>query len=102
MGGYWARIEDDEANFGATLHYVDAGTDTGDTLAEIRVKPHSTDTISTYPLLLTAAGIEVTIQTLASVLAGTAQSHSPAGHSALRFPPPLWTYVFHGLRKRIW
>lgn len=102
MGGYWARVENDEANFGATLHYVDAGTDTGDTLAEVRVKPQSTDTISTYPLLLTAAGVEVTIQTLASVLAGTAKAHSPAGHSALRFPPPLWTYIFHGIGKRIW
>lgn len=102
MGGYWARIENDEANFGATLHYVDAGTDTGETLAEIRVKPHPTDTISTYPLLLTAAGIDVTIQTLNSVLAGTAQAHSPAGRSALRFPPPVWTYLFHGISKRIW
>lgn len=102
MGGYWARVERDEANFGATLHYVDAGTDTGETLAEVRVKPHQNDTISTYPLLLTAAGIETTIHTLTSVLNGSAKAYSPPGPSVLRFPPPLWTYVFNGFTKGVW
>lgn len=102
MGGYWARVENDEANFGATLHYVDAGTDTGETLAEVRVKPAQNDRISTYPLLLTAAGIETTIQTLNTVLSGNAKASSPPGPSVLRFPPPLWTYVFNGFTKGVW
>lgn len=102
MGGYWARVENDESNFGATLHYVDAGTDTGDTLAEVRVRPASNDTISTYPLLLTAASIDPTIQILTSVLDGTAKPYAPSGPSRLRFPPPLWTYLFNGATKSIW
>jgi folate-dependent phosphoribosylglycinamide formyltransferase PurN len=102
MGGYWARVEEDEANFGATLHLVDAGTDTGETLAEIRVKPSAHDTISTYPLLLTAAGAQTTVQVLKDVAEGKAAARKPEGRSVLRFPPPLWTYVFHGLRRGIW
>lgn len=102
MGGYWARVEEDEANFGATLHLVDAGTDTGATLAEIRVKPSARDTISTYPLLLTAAGAQTTVQVLKDVAEGKAILRKPDGRSVLRFPPPLWTYVFHGLRRGIW
>lgn len=102
MGGYWARVERDEENFGATLHLVDAGTDTGATLAEIRVQPSSTDTISTYPLLLTAAGAETTATVLSDVLDGTARPFHPHGPSALRFPPPVWTYLFHGLTRNIW
>jgi folate-dependent phosphoribosylglycinamide formyltransferase PurN len=102
MGGYWARVERDEENFGATLHLVDAGTDTGATLAEIRVKPAPDDTISTYPLLLTAAGTQATVEVLSNVLDGTAQPYSPPGRSVLRFPPPVWTYLFHGLSRNIW
>lgn len=102
MGGYWSRVENDDHNFGATLHYVDAGTDTGNILAEVRIRPQEHDTISTYPLLITAAGIDTTITTLAAVLDGTASAYPPAGRSVLRFPPPIWTYVFNGLRKGIW
>ncbi|WP_165218908.1 formyl transferase [Affinirhizobium pseudoryzae] len=102
MGGYWARVEREEENFGATLHLVDAGTDTGATLAEIRVKPAPDDTISTYPLLLTAAGTQATVEVLSNVLDRTAQPYSPSGRSVLRFPPPVWTYLFHGLSRNIW
>lgn len=102
MGGYWARAENDEENFGATLHLVDAGTDTGATLAEIRVRPSSRDTISTYPLLLTAAGVQTTVQVLKDVADGTATAYQPQGRSVLRFPPPLWTYFHHGIRRGIW
>lgn len=102
MGGYWARVERDEENFGATVHLVDAGTDTGQTLCEIRVRPAPGDTISTYPLLLTAAGTETTIRVLSEVLDGTARPYTPAGPSVLRFPPPVWTYLFHGLTRKIW
>lgn len=102
MGGYWARIEDDEQNFGATLHLVDAGTDTGATLAEVRVKPERRDTISTYPLLLTAAGALMTTRVLKDVADGKAIPYTPKGRSALRFPPTIWTYLYHGLRRGIW
>ena len=102
MGGYWARVEGDEANFGATLHYVDAGTDTGDSLAEVRVKPKPGDTISTYPLLLTAAAVDTTRSTLKAVLSGHACPYQPQGQSTLRFPPPLWTYLLNGFSKNIW
>ena len=102
MGGYWARVEGDEANFGATLHLVDAGTDTGATLAEVRTRPSRLDTISTYPLLLTAAGVETTLQVVDDVLKGTAKPFAPEGRSMLRFPPPIWTYLHVGLTRRIW
>jgi hypothetical protein len=102
MGGYWARVEGDEENFGATIHLVDSGTDTGKTLQEIRVHPTPQDTISTYPLLLTAAGTHEVVAALRAVLDGTAVSYAPAGRSELRFPPPVWTYLYHGLTRGIW
>lgn len=102
MGGYWSRVERDEENFGATVHLVDIGIDTGDTLYEVRVKPSRRDTIATYPLLLTAAGTGIAIKAIEDALNGTMQPRRPTGRSVLRFPPPVWTYLYHGLTRGIW
>lgn len=102
MGGYWSLVEKDEANFGGTLHLVDAGTDTGATLAEVRGKPHKRDTISTYPLLITALGVKPTIEVLSKALSGQLIERQLTGPSRLRFPPPLWTYLYVGLTRSIW
>jgi hypothetical protein len=102
MGGYWALVEGDAAHFGGTVHLVDAGIDTGDTLYQQRVTPARTDTIATYPLLLTAAGTQIAIQALEDVFAGRLDPYQPAGRSALRYPPPIWTWIYYGLTKRIW
>ncbi len=102
MGGYWARVESDEANFGATVHLVDAGVDTGASLYEGRVTPAKTDSIATYPLLLTAASTDIAIRALEDALAGSLQPYRPVGKSRLRFPPPIWTWLYHGITKGIW
>ena len=102
MGGYWARVERDEQNFGATLHLVDAGIDTGGTLYENRLVPSRNDTLATYPLLMTAASTEIAVQALRNVIDGTLEPIQPSGPSRLRFPPPLWTWLYHGITKGIW
>ncbi|RWX78382.1 formyl transferase [Neorhizobium lilium] len=102
MGGYWARVEGDEANFGGTVHLVDKGTDTGAILYESRVAPSKRDTMATYPLLITAASTAVAIQALQDAVSGALRPYEPAGRSVLRFPPPLWTWLYHGLTKGIW
>jgi methionyl-tRNA formyltransferase len=102
MGGYWARIEGDEENFGATVHLVDAGVDTGGTLYEVRTAPARNDTISTYPLLLTAAGTGTAIKAIEDALACNLSVKDVSGPSVLRFPPPIWAYLYHGLLRGIW
>ncbi len=102
MGGYWSLVEGDEKNFGATLHLVDKGTDTGGTLYEKRLTPSRSDSLATYPLLMTAACVDITIRSLEDAVNGTLKPYAPSGPSALRFPPPIWTWAYHGLTKRIW
>lgn len=103
MGGYWARVEQDEANFGATIHLVDKGVDTGATLYETRVKPNPKDTISTYPLLITAAAIPNIEAALSDVLNGEITPiQAKVAISKLRYPPAIWTWVWHGVTKGIW
>ncbi len=102
MGGYWAARGTRRGEFrrdpasGRCRHGYrrHAGGDSGQTILH--------DTISTYPLLLTAAGAETTATVLSDVLDGTARPFHPPGPSALRFPPPVWTYLFHGLTRDIW
>lgn len=102
MGGYWSLRENDAANFGATLHLVDAGTDTGGTLYEVRTRPANADFISTYPLVLTIAALDITARSIEDALNGTLRPIPPTGPSALRFPPTLWSWIAHGITKRIW
>ena len=102
MGAYWSRVENDEANFGATVHLVDAGIDTGGTLYEQRLVPGSKDTMLTYPLLLTAASTGIVIRAVDDALAGRLAPYAPAGISKLRYPPAVWTWLWNGLTRRIW
>jgi len=102
MGGYWSLRNNDAENFGATVHLVDAGTDTGGTLYEVRTKPASGDFISTYPLVLTVAALDITCRAVADAQAGKLLPYAPQGPSALHFPPTLWSWIFHGITRRIW
>lgn len=101
-GGYWSRVRGDEKNFGATVHLVDAGIDTGQTLYEQRVKPSPKDYFSTYSLLMTAAGIDISVQALRDALADALKPYPPQGPSEMHFLPPIWIWLYHGLTKRIW
>lgn len=102
MGGYWSRVEGDEKNFGATVHLVDTGIDTGGTLYENRVAPARSDSLATYPLLLTASSVDISVRALQDAIDGTLKPYQPQGPSALRFPPPIWTWLYHGLSRKIW
>ncbi len=102
MGGYWSLVEEDAGNFGATLHLVDAGIDTGATLYEVRTLPDRGDFIATYPLLLTATAIDITLRAVHDAIDGRLAPFEPEGPSALRYPPPIWTWLANGLRRRIW
>ncbi|MBK5570073.1 formyl transferase [Ensifer sp. SSB1] len=102
MGGYWALINRDTENFGATVHLVDAGVDTGGVLYQSRQKPAPDDTMHTYPLLQTAASTEIAIAAVADALDGNLQTVNVAGPSRQWFHPPIWTWVWNGLTRRIW
>jgi hypothetical protein len=81
---------------------VDAGIDTGCTLYERRVTPSSADSLATYPLLLTAASTDIAVRALRDVADGALKPFAPAGASRLHYPPPLWTWLYHGITRGIW
>ncbi|MCD2181944.1 formyl transferase [Rhizobium sp. GN54] len=103
QGGYWARVMGDEANFGATVHLVDAGVDTGGVIGQVRVTPTRKDTLHTYPLLLTAAGTDIAVRAVTDALAGALRPvEATQAPSRQWYHPTLWSWLWTGMTRGIW
>ncbi|SIQ16586.1 Formyl transferase [Rhizobium sp. RU20A] len=102
MGGYWARVMKDEANFGSTVHLVDPGVDTGAILYRKRLTPSKRDTLHTYPLLQTAGATDIAVRAIDDILAGRAKPVTVDEPSRQWYHPTLWTWLRHGISRGIW
>ena len=93
-GGYWALHDGHPEHFGATVHLVDAGIDTGAVLAQVYVTPTQRDDFATYPLLQTAAALPALVEAVGQALAGALVPRAAAaGPSSLRTHPTLGGYL---------
>ncbi len=101
-GGYWALASSDAENFGTTVHLVDAGVDTGAVLRQARGAPRPGDTIATYALRLAAFSRTLCCEAVGDVLAGKTDTFDPGLPSKQWFHPPIWSYIWTGLRRRVW
>ena len=102
QGGYWSRVLADEENFGATVHLVDVGVDTGGVLYQQRMKPSKRDTMHTYPLLQTAASTGIVLRALHDAVAGELKPLKIAAPSRQWYHPPIWTWLWNGVTRGIW
>lgn len=102
-GGYWSVANHDGDNYGTTMHYVDAGVDTGTTIAQARFVPNSTDSILTHQYALAAQSVPMVLAGVEAVLSGTVSvpdtSHLP---SKQWFHPSLTGYIWRGVRYGNW
>ncbi|MDF1607602.1 formyl transferase [Hoeflea sp. YIM 152468] len=101
-GGWWARATGDHENYGTTVHLVDAGVDTGDTLYQTFLKPHPRDTLLTDSLAMAAASRGMVIKAVEDALAGNLAPQTSQLASVQRFHPPIWTYLWTGVSKGYW
>lgn len=101
-GGYWALATGDARNFGTTVHLVDAGVDTGGVLRQVRGAPEPGDTISSYALRQAAFSRDMCVQALEDALAGDLATLDPRLPSKLWFHPPVWSYLWTGIRRGVW
>lgn len=102
QGGYWSRIMADEENFGATVHLVDAGVDTGAVIYQQRLKPSKRDTMHSYPLLQTAASTGIVVRALQDAVTGNLNPLKIAAPSRQWYHPPIWTWLWNGVTRGIW
>ena len=100
-GGYWAMANDDRAHCGVSVHFVDAGIDTGGIIAQALIEPTAEDNFVTYPLLQMAAGLPLLAQAVRDTLQGRVQEiPAPAGKSRLWSHPTLAEWLQHYSRSR--
>ena len=102
-GGYWALATGDAENFGATVHLVDAGVDTGDVLYQARGTAR-TGRQSRH--LRAAPGGHVARHLHPrgrDALAGRlTPDHDRTCRRRQWYHPTLWFYLWTGMTKGVW
>ena len=101
-GGYWALVLSDRGNFGATVHLVDEGIDSGGILYQARGEPAAHDNFSTYPYRQLALGLPLLAQAAEDALAGKLTPQPAHLPSQLWSHPTIWAYLANGLRRGVW
>lgn len=101
-GGYWALAKGDTDNFGATVHLVDHGVDTGGIVYTETIMPASDDNFITYPFRLAVAGRQIVLQAIDDALHGRLRSLTSALPSRQWYHPTLWGYLWTGLTRKVW
>ncbi len=97
-GGYWALRNKDAANFGTTIHQIDAGIDTGAVMKQVFIKPDKPDNFATYPVLQVAAGIDALKEVLANMIAGNNETIKHTEKGNMYYQPTLLQYLTGGVR----
>jgi len=101
-GGYWALATGDPENFGATIHLVDAGVDTGGIVRQVRSAPRPGDTISSYAMTMAAFSAESCAEAIKAVASGRFEIQRTDLPSKQWYHPTIWFYLWTGLTKGVW
>jgi len=101
-GAYWAIATGRPHLAGTTIHWIDAGVDTGQVVKQVLIQPGPQDNFATYPYLQLAAGLPLLVQTIQEFLDGNVTENSVPGretvNSCLYYHPTLWAYLLGQLR----
>jgi folate-dependent phosphoribosylglycinamide formyltransferase PurN len=101
-GGYWASARNDLANFGATVHLVDSGIDTGDVLYQVRLRPSREDNYATFSYLQLAAALPLLVRAAEDAIGGTVTPQTVDLPSHLWSHPTIWGYFATGVCRGAW
>jgi folate-dependent phosphoribosylglycinamide formyltransferase PurN len=100
-GGYWAVVNNDLVNCGVTVHFVDAGIDTGGVLFQALIPVTRVDNYITYPFLQFGEGLQLMKKAVDDVLASKAVIIPPFSlESHLWYHPTIWQYFGTWIFKR--
>lgn len=93
-GGYWALVNNDQENFGSTVHLIDAGVDTGAILEQERIMPTKADNFCTYPYLQFGVGVPLINKVIRAFEREKIFDKKAAkGPSKQWYYPTLWGYI---------
>ena len=100
-GCYWALVNKDKENCGVTVHFVDAGVDTGEVLYQATVNPTKNDNFTTYPFYQTAKGIELMKLALNDVNIGTISPKKGVEGNYIWYHPTIWQYLYYRIFRGV-
>lgn len=101
-GGYFALANGEPEHFGATVHLVDEGVDTGDVLYQSKVEVSRKDSLYTYMWVMAAGSRDIVIKAMEDALSGNLKPHKVELPSKQYFGPTAGRYVLTGLTKGVW
>jgi len=101
-GAYWSVATGRPDLAGTTIHWIDAGVDTGGVIKQGLITPGPRDNFATYPYLQLAAGLPLLVQTIReffeSHVIESALPGSQEVSSCLYYHPTIWGYLLGRLR----
>ncbi len=100
-GGYWALVNNDLANCGVTVHFVDAGIDTGSIIAQQTIKPTKKDNFTTYPILQLVAGLPILFKAIKDISNNIITTSKGTVESGLWTHPTIVEYLKNYFTKKI-
>ena len=102
FGGYFALANGEPEHFGATVHLVDEGVDTGGILYQSRLEPKPGDNFHTYLWRLAAGSRDIVVKAVEDAVSGTLSPVHVDLPSRQWFAPTLGGYVWTGLSRGVW
>lgn len=103
-GGYWALSQGRPDLAGTTIHYVDAGIDTGGVIRHVPLPtPTAADNFATYPVLHIASAVPALLDVCSQIVEHGQPPESIATDLPSRYysHPTLWQYVAARLRSGV-
>lgn len=97
-GGYWALYNNDNRNFGTTIHLIDAGIDTGAVLKHVFAQPGNDDNFTTYPIIQVAEGIKALPQVIIDFIDGRVPVSNNVEKGKMYYQPTIWQYLTNKTR----
>jgi hypothetical protein len=76
--------------------------DTGSVLYQARGRPHPGDTILTYAHRQAGLSRDICCQAVADALEGQLKPVNINASSKQWYHPPIWSYLWTGIRKGVW
>ncbi|MBL0145289.1 MAG: formyl transferase [Chitinophagaceae bacterium] len=100
-GAYWALVNKDNENCGVTIHFVDAGIDTGNIIYQQKITITKQDNFVTYPFLQLAAGLPFLSKAIADISDKSIKTVAGSSVSALWSHPTIWQYLLYRVTKNV-
>lgn len=102
FGGYFALARGEPQHFGATVHLIDEGVDTGEILYQSQVDVSPKDNFHTYLWVMAAGSRDIVTRAMEDAVTGNLNTKTVNMPSNQYFAPTLGGYLWSGVTRGVW